>query len=462
MVWAAHCRGWEGLTRCHPLSACLAPPDGGALPAVPAAPPPQQRSLRQEEEVRMACVLPRKDDERKRESHKFAVHKEKRRLAIRNAAQQWEGFKACLDLPTQNSSRDEASPEHCPAHSSGSAQQLSPEESKTVSPVGASEKPAGGNESRIRTSRPSSPRDPRSPEAGGTNVQSLSLSDSHLAELDGDTLRLFGTGALEALERGWGAQTAGAVTVIAFRYIAFDAIVPLLSRIRLKFPNLSHLVFLETNISRLPQLGALTQVRRLEQLTIHPDGNPVVGLTLWRSFVIYRLHHFNLQKINGQEVTADEAIAAERLFGALGHITATETPHYRLLLLLEESRKRQLQFLLEGRGRRAAAGQSPEELRENGKLLGEGLSRALFSHPSRDAGVDGTEEGAVEAMERAEAAQLYLCGLLTRASDTNSKREALHKIWPSLFVEMVRDCMLDMRDRTAYRQACLSRLSHNK
>lgn len=76
-------------------------------------------------------------------------------------------------------------------------------------------------------------------EAGSCSVQSLSLSDSHLAELDGDTLRLFGPGALEALERGWGVQTAGAVTVIAFRYIDFNAILPTLPRIRVKFPNLS-------------------------------------------------------------------------------------------------------------------------------------------------------------------------------------------------------------------------------
>lgn len=76
-------------------------------------------------------------------------------------------------------------------------------------------------------------------ETGSSNVQSLSLSDSHLAELDGDTLRLFGLGALEALERGWGVQTAAAVTVITFRYISFEAIVPTLPRIRVKFPNLS-------------------------------------------------------------------------------------------------------------------------------------------------------------------------------------------------------------------------------
>lgn len=52
------------------------------------------------------------------------------------------------------------------------------------------------------------------------------------------------------------------------------------------------------------QLAALAQVRRLEQLTVHPEGNPVVRLTLWRSFLIYRLQHFNLQRINGQEVSS--------------------------------------------------------------------------------------------------------------------------------------------------------------
>lgn len=52
------------------------------------------------------------------------------------------------------------------------------------------------------------------------------------------------------------------------------------------------------------QLAALAQVRRLDQLTVHPEGNPVVRLTLWRSFVIYRLQHFSLQRINGQEVSS--------------------------------------------------------------------------------------------------------------------------------------------------------------
>ncbi|XP_076012093.1 leucine-rich repeat-containing protein 49 [Genypterus blacodes] len=419
-----------------------------------------------DEERRMAGVQARKEEEKKRESHKQTIHKEKRRLAIRNAAQQWEGVKACLELPPPpNGAKEEISPENSPAHSpaqtNGHEQEPSPDEPRRVSPGSGPERPIGGTESRLRTnSRPNSPRDPKLQDAGSGSVQSLSLSDSHLAELDGDTLHLVGLGALEALERGWGVQTAGAVNVICFRYINFDAIVPTLPRIRVKFPNLSHLIFMEANINRLPQLAALAQVRRLDQLTVHPEGNPVVSLAQWRSFVIYRLHHFNLQRINGQEVTMNDVIAAERVFGTLGHIAATETPRCRLLLLLEESRKRQLQFLLEGRGRRA--GLSPEELRDNGKLLGEGLSRALFNYPSRDCSAESPEEGSVESSERASMVDQYLQELVQGASDTNLKGEALHKLWPSMFAEMVRDCVMEMRDQAAFRHASLGRLSETK
>lgn len=57
---------------------------------------------------------------------------EKRRLAIRNAAQLWEGVRACLELPPTNGAKEDLSPEsspaHSPAQSNGLAQDPSPEE----------------------------------------------------------------------------------------------------------------------------------------------------------------------------------------------------------------------------------------------------------------------------------------------------------------------------------------------
>ncbi|XP_051513010.1 leucine-rich repeat-containing protein 49-like isoform X1 [Myxocyprinus asiaticus] len=410
-----------------------------------------------EEERRTASISARKEDEKKKETHKQTAHKERRRLAIQNAAQQWEGLKACLELPAQNGAKEDISPDNSPAHSlaqtNGNAQETSPDEPRRLSPLTVS---AGGSETRLRlNSRPNSPRDPRLQDSGGPSVQSLSMSDSHLAELDGETLRLIGPGALETLERCWSVQTAASVTIVTFRYIHFDSIIPTFLRIRLRFPNLTHLIFMETNITHLPQLAALAQIRRLDQISVLPEWNPVVGLMLWRSFLIYRLQHLNLQKINGTEVTMNDIMASERMFGTLGYVAATETPRCRLLLLLEESRKRQLQFLLDGRGRRS--GQSPEELKENGKQLGDGLSRALFNYPSRIN--DSTEEDSSDVSDRSVMVDEYLRGLIQRASSVSVKGDTLQKLWPSLFTELVRDSVLEMRDRQVYRQTCLDHLT---
>ncbi|CAL8350022.1 unnamed protein product [Merluccius merluccius] len=119
-----------------------------------------------DEERRMAAVQARKEEEKKKETHKQAVHKEKRRLAIRNAAQQWEGVRACLDLPPHNGAKEEVSPENSPAHSpaqtNGIAQEPSPDEPKRLSPLSGPEKPTIASENRLRiNSRPNSPRDPK-------------------------------------------------------------------------------------------------------------------------------------------------------------------------------------------------------------------------------------------------------------------------------------------------------------
>ncbi|KPP58793.1 hypothetical protein Z043_123349, partial [Scleropages formosus] len=273
---------------------------------------------------------------------------------------------------------------------------------------------------------------------------------------DGGTLLLFGPGALEVLERGWSTLTPLAVTTISFRYIHFNIIVPTFPSIRVKFPNLTHLIFFETDISRLPQLSALAQVSSLNQLTIHPEGNPVVGMVLWRPYLVYRLHHLNLQKVNDLEVTMDEVVSAKRIFGCLGLVAAKETPNCCLLRLLEGPRKHQLHFLLEGRTRRI--GLNLQELHNSSKLLSESMGRALLTYPSWDARHESPDEGAVESAEKAEIAQQFLYDLVRRTSNITVKGETLHKLWPFLFVDMVRDCVLDMNDRPTYGQACLSRL----
>jgi len=70
------------------------------------------------------------------------------------------------------------------------------------------------------------------------------------------------------------------------------------------------LVFTSTNIRTLTQLNALASMRRLDNLTINGEGNPLTKLSIWRPYVVFRLAHFSLKHINGSEVGNRIVIAA--------------------------------------------------------------------------------------------------------------------------------------------------------
>ena len=73
---------------------------------------------------------------------------------------------------------------------------------------------------------------PRSKDAAGVNI-------CHLAELDSETLYLYGPGSLDALDRNWGSQAVSSVCTISFKFIDFDNIVPHFHKISVRFPSLA-------------------------------------------------------------------------------------------------------------------------------------------------------------------------------------------------------------------------------
>ncbi|KAJ8310932.1 hypothetical protein KUTeg_011517 [Tegillarca granosa] len=178
----------------------------------------------------------------------------------------------------------------------------------------------------------------------------------NLADLEGDTLTLYGNQSLEALERNWGMQAAGAVSKVIFKFIDFDEIAKHLHKIRTRFPGVQSLVFTATNIKSLHQINALSNVRRIDNLTINPEGNPITKFTLWRMYLLFRLAHFALKKINDVEITAGDIVNAEKLFGPISHITTSQMPQSRLLSLLGETRRKQLLAMSDEKSKKVLEG----------------------------------------------------------------------------------------------------------
>ncbi|XP_019359871.1 PREDICTED: leucine-rich repeat-containing protein 49 [Gavialis gangeticus] len=376
-----------------------------------------------EEERRVASVAARKEEEKKRESHRQTLLKEKKRLTICNIARQWERQQnrvALLSASEQDKKDDEAS------QISGSTAYVFPEESRSLDSILSNA------------------------------VQGLSVLDCHLVEVEGDTLYLYGSGALDCLDRNWSVQTAGAVTTISFIFIEFDELVHVLTKLKIKFPNSLHLKFKETNLVTLQQFNALSQVHRIEQLTVDHQGNPIVNFTLWKYYVLFRLNHFNLQKINGTKVTQNDIVMAERLFGILAYVASSEFPRYRLLLLLGESKKKQWRYLLEAKGKKP--GTSSEESSDNRRFGGENTSRAILNYTTRDLHTEKLEE----IKEREKFCQTYIQDLVKEAADINMKNESLQKLWPQMFIELVRDAVIEIRNKNSYMRLCLQRITDQK
>uniref|UniRef100_A0A8C4Q8Y1 Uncharacterized protein n=1 Tax=Eptatretus burgeri TaxID=7764 RepID=A0A8C4Q8Y1_EPTBU len=140
-------------------------------------------------------------------------------------------------------------------------------------------------------------------------LQIITVSKRHLAEIEGNTMRLYGTGALEVLERNLSMHSS--ISAISFHYIHFDDIMPVFSKITKKLPSVTHLEFAATNLHCLQQLNALARLQFLEQLTIS-SANPIVSLSLWRSYAIFHLQPLGLLYINEKQ-----------FFSKISHILVT-------------------------------------------------------------------------------------------------------------------------------------------
>ncbi|XP_003784522.1 leucine-rich repeat-containing protein 49 isoform X2 [Otolemur garnettii] len=379
-----------------------------------------------EEERRMASIAAKKEEEKKRESHKLSLIKEKKRLTINNVARKWDLQQRVANIASTQDRKDSDFPSQDPCQIDGSTISASPEETGSL-------------------------------DSGLTSaLQGLSVIDSHLVEVDGDTLSLYGSGALESLDRNWSVQTVGMVTTVSFTFIEFDEIVQVLPKLKIKFPNSLHLKFKETNLVMLQQFNALAQLRRIDQLTIDPQGNPVVNFTLWKYYVLFRLSHFSMQKINGTEVTQNDMIMAERLFGILAHVASSELPQYRVISILGDARKKQFRYLLETKGKKP--GVVNEENNDSKRLVGENTNRATLNYTTREFYNEKLEE----IKEKKKFCKLYIEDLVKEATEINMKNEALQKLWPQLFIELVRDAVIEIRNKNSYMKFCLQQITDQK
>ncbi|EDX09267.1 GD13228 [Drosophila simulans] len=276
----------------------------------------------------------------------------------------------------------------------------------------------------------------------------------YLIEICGRYLNIYGQGALRFIDKQWNPAKANDVHTLNFSYINFNSIVCVLGRIKLRFPHAEHYVFRETNISCLGQLNGLAELQGLSSLMIDAEGNGITLKESWRAYAIYRLSHWGLKQLNGQEVTEAEVEAANAKYVGLSDLVLWSMPEVMLQPLLARLRLDETC---------TASKLSPKEwlLRPDNKSLRLVVGKEALQWKKNAGGGAGTSTSmnlnqATEAGSTAMAPSVrdrgrqHFALLLENTCNAVEKLHKLETLWPSMLLDIVRNTLLDYAQLDVY------------
>ncbi|XP_065216977.1 leucine-rich repeat-containing protein 49 [Planococcus citri] len=169
------------------------------------------------------------------------------------------------------------------------------------------------------------------------NEKTKEQGGDYLVQISGRYLMVTGKNSAKYIDKAWSVEKANDVTTIKFSCVLFNSLTPVFNRIKFRFPNVEHLVFCECEFNFIGQLNALADVQGLTSIEILPERNAIFTKN-WRSYAIYRLHHWGLQCINNIPVTDDEVKSAKEEYKGLSEMVLWSLPESLLTPLLNKLR----------------------------------------------------------------------------------------------------------------------------
>lgn len=303
----------------------------------------------------------------------------------------------------------------------------------------------------------------------------------YLIEICGRYLNVYGAGAVKFIDRQWNNAKAADVHTLKFSYVHFNSIAPVLGRIKQRFPNAENFVFSETSLTTLGQLNALADVQGIQSLVVERPGNAMCEKN-WRPYAIYRLSHWGVRQINGEEVREADIEAAHRMYEGLSDLVLWSLPDAVLepllvRLRLEEtctaSRLTPKQWLLQADAAlRSVVGK--EALQATGHGTGPGNSGNAGGNGSGMASRNARTNTGSFAQQQQQQQQLqhhhhhhhhhadevcatvvqrgkrHLRSMMVQTCDAVEKLQRLETLWPAMLMEFIRNTLLDYAQLDVY------------
>lgn len=248
-----------------------------------------------------------------------------------------------------------------------------------------------------------------------------------MVEILGRYLNVYGVGAVKFVDKQWNAQKAQDVHTVKFSYINFNSISPILGRIKVRFPNVEHFVFRETNFVCLGQLNAMADTQGLKSITIDPEGNPLANKN-WRTYAIYRLNHWGLKQINGVEISEEEIAEAENTYGGLSDLVLWSLPDSLLQPLFTRLRVDEIVLNNKMTPKEWLMKQADESIRQ---VVGKEALQWKKTTATQD-----------ELVVRRRG-KIHFGTMMENTVSAVEKLHKLEYLWPNILLEMIRNTLID-------------------
>lgn len=208
----------------------------------------------------------------------------------------------------------------------------------------------------------------------------------------------------------------------------------------------------------------------IQSLVIEPAGNAVCA-KLWRPYAIYRLSHWGVRQINGEDVRPAEADEAHRMYEGLSDLVLWSLPDTVLdpllvRLRLEEtctaSRLTAKQWLMQADGAlRSVVGKEalqgvvlPSQLTGSGTTGSSGKSGRNAQPPADDSGGGGWA-----VSQQQQRGKRHLRSMMVNTCDAVEKLQQLEQLWPGMLMEIIRNTLLDYAQLDVYVRNMMAELT---
>lgn len=128
-----------------------------------------------------------------------------------------------------------------------------------------------------------------------------------MVQISGRYLTVAGKNSARYVDKVWSTEKANDVTTVKFTRVPFNSLCSIFGRLKCRFPHVENLAFDECEFNLIGQLNALADVQGFTSIYISSEKNAIAGKE-WRSYAIFRLHHWGLQTINDIAVSCEQKV----------------------------------------------------------------------------------------------------------------------------------------------------------